>query len=535
MLLPLGLALTALVAAPGSMTPGDVGLLVLKAERPEVVAVWRSALADPSPSVRAAAARAANVSGTRDLLSALTRALESEADPEAGAEEILAIAALADPSTDELLDAAARRLGDRAAARYVELLCRTRGVALVEQFATLPTGLWTRSSAIALVTRGEPAPLNRAAILALRVGDHEAWQAILGLARERGLALDRGLIASALGHASAEVRTATAWHALDLRLSDRRSAVAEPLASALAALATRADAGPELAFALELLGRVGGAPRTESTASLGWLEARPDLLSGDVLGREELYRYFSTTEAAAISTRLTGSPDGLARRFADDKDKHQSRASSAPETGVRTTDPLPSGLLTDLVRAASCTPPAGRRMLAAQVVYDLAGRPGKMRFGASDLTGACLEAGRAAIILGLAPAASTNVPFEQAVFLVMDPDWIACAPVYVPSAAHGTAPAVRPVVTGLQEPRKVRNVAPYYPNTAKVNGIQGRVVLESVISPAGCMSSVRAVSGPTELLVPALQAVTGWVYTPTLLDGKPVPVMMTVTVNFRLK
>ena len=33
----------------------------------------------------------------------------------------------------------------------------------------------------------------------------------------------------------------------------------------------------------------------------------------------------------------------------------------------------------------------------------------------------------------------------------------------------------------------------------------------------------------------ALNAVQSWVYTPTLLDGRPVPIIMTVTVNFRLE
>jgi protein TonB len=33
----------------------------------------------------------------------------------------------------------------------------------------------------------------------------------------------------------------------------------------------------------------------------------------------------------------------------------------------------------------------------------------------------------------------------------------------------------------------------------------------------------------------AIEAVRQWVFTPTLLDGVPVPVIMTVTVNFSLK
>jgi TonB family protein len=33
----------------------------------------------------------------------------------------------------------------------------------------------------------------------------------------------------------------------------------------------------------------------------------------------------------------------------------------------------------------------------------------------------------------------------------------------------------------------------------------------------------------------ALEAVRKWAYTPTLLDGVPTPVIMTVTVRFRLQ
>jgi len=38
-----------------------------------------------------------------------------------------------------------------------------------------------------------------------------------------------------------------------------------------------------------------------------------------------------------------------------------------------------------------------------------------------------------------------------------------------------------------------------------------------------------------ELEAAALEAVRQWEYTPTLLEGVPVPVIMTVTVNFRLQ
>lgn len=44
---------------------------------------------------------------------------------------------------------------------------------------------------------------------------------------------------------------------------------------------------------------------------------------------------------------------------------------------------------------------------------------------------------------------------------------------------------------------------------------------------------LRSVQLPLDLA--ALKAVSGWRFEPTLLDGEPVPVIMTVTVNFTLQ
>jgi outer membrane biosynthesis protein TonB len=45
---------------------------------------------------------------------------------------------------------------------------------------------------------------------------------------------------------------------------------------------------------------------------------------------------------------------------------------------------------------------------------------------------------------------------------------------------------------------------------------------------------VRVVKGIPTLNDAALSAVRQWAYTPTELNGRAVPVIMTVTVNFRL-
>ena len=65
---------------------------------------------------------------------------------------------------------------------------------------------------------------------------------------------------------------------------------------------------------------------------------------------------------------------------------------------------------------------------------------------------------------------------------------------------------------------------------------QGIVIVEATISPGGCVSHAKVLrSVATDLDVAAVRAVTDWAFTPTLLDGVPVPVIMTVTVQFSLQ
>jgi TonB family protein len=103
-----------------------------------------------------------------------------------------------------------------------------------------------------------------------------------------------------------------------------------------------------------------------------------------------------------------------------------------------------------------------------------------------------------------------------------------------PSATEG--PEVIRVESGrIREPKKVKDVRPIYPDIAKQARLQGVVVLECLIAPDGKVRFARVLRGGAPVLdVAALQAVRQWEYTPTLLDGRPVPVFMTVTVNFRL-
>lgn len=86
----------------------------------------------------------------------------------------------------------------------------------------------------------------------------------------------------------------------------------------------------------------------------------------------------------------------------------------------------------------------------------------------------------------------------------------------------------------LQPPTKRRHVAPAYPDLARRAGVEGVVVLECVIDPSGRVAEVKVLRSHPLLEGAAVEAVRQWVYSPTRLNGVPVAVLLTVTVQFRL-
>jgi protein TonB len=96
---------------------------------------------------------------------------------------------------------------------------------------------------------------------------------------------------------------------------------------------------------------------------------------------------------------------------------------------------------------------------------------------------------------------------------------------------------VAPIRIGgeLKPPRKIRDVKPIYPELAQDAKVQGVVIIEAVIDTAGFVARGRVLRGIPMLDEAALDAVKQWQFEPTQLNGAPVPVVMTVTVNFRLE
>ena len=99
------------------------------------------------------------------------------------------------------------------------------------------------------------------------------------------------------------------------------------------------------------------------------------------------------------------------------------------------------------------------------------------------------------------------------------------------------APAPGPVRVGgqVQPPTKVLHVNPVYPPIAQTAGVQGLVIIEATIDADGRDTDTRVLRSIPLLDPAALAAVQQWRFAPTRLNGLPVPVVMTVTVQFSLR
>jgi TonB family protein len=102
------------------------------------------------------------------------------------------------------------------------------------------------------------------------------------------------------------------------------------------------------------------------------------------------------------------------------------------------------------------------------------------------------------------------------------------------------ASAVEPVGTvelapGAAEGSLLRRTEPEYPEAARLQRIQGLVVLEVRIGRNGAIQNVKWVSGRSQLLAnAAIAAVKQWQFRPHMVQGQPVEMQTKVILNFKL-
>ena len=97
-------------------------------------------------------------------------------------------------------------------------------------------------------------------------------------------------------------------------------------------------------------------------------------------------------------------------------------------------------------------------------------------------------------------------------------------------------PTVAPTRIGgdVLSARLLRQVNPTYPPMARTARVQGVVVLEVQVDEDGDVTEVVIKSGPALLQKAAADAVKQWKYSPTMLNGEPIPVLAEVRVTFNL-
>jgi TonB family protein len=146
-----------------------------------------------------------------------------------------------------------------------------------------------------------------------------------------------------------------------------------------------------------------------------------------------------------------------------------------------------------------------------------------------------------------AGGASASSPYVQRAdgSWVFDGSRLGSGPSYAAYAAAPPPPPPPPPPPGdksagvriggdVKPPSKVVDVRPVYPADAKDAGIQGVVIIEVTIGADGKVREAKVLRSIPQLDQAAVDAVKQWEFTPTLINGVAVPVIMTVTVSFVL-
>ena len=95
--------------------------------------------------------------------------------------------------------------------------------------------------------------------------------------------------------------------------------------------------------------------------------------------------------------------------------------------------------------------------------------------------------------------------------------------------------AVVPVGGDVKPARLISSVPPGYPALAKTQHVAGDVRVDALVDATGRVTTMKVVSGPSLLHQAAMDALRQWKYQAATLDGKAVPMHLTVTIQFRLQ
>ena len=107
-----------------------------------------------------------------------------------------------------------------------------------------------------------------------------------------------------------------------------------------------------------------------------------------------------------------------------------------------------------------------------------------------------------------------------------------------PGEGGGTGGGVYDVGNGVTQPTLIREVKPQYTADAMRAKVQGEVELEAVVNPDGSVDRIRVTRSLDRtfgLDEQAIKAVSQWRFVPGTLKGQPVPVRVSVVLDFTLR
>jgi len=107
----------------------------------------------------------------------------------------------------------------------------------------------------------------------------------------------------------------------------------------------------------------------------------------------------------------------------------------------------------------------------------------------------------------------------------------------VPVESTSGKPSRLGIGGNIQAAKIITKVQPVYPDSAKSAGVSGTVILHAVVGMNGKPLSLRVMNSQVDpdLARSAVEAVSQWRYSPTLLNGEAIEVDTTVVVNFSLE
>ncbi len=527
--------------APASASPGRIATLLQGHMGPAEIALCGAALAGPRADSRAAAARVARVNGLGQLVPALAQSLASEADLGAAREEAVALGWLVGSRAHDALFAAAARFGGELNSALVLGITGPGNSALelVPRLNALSLNAHEWRLFFTWATQDGRVDLEAAVAAAGDTGSSEAWGGVLFATSRGGRTLPDADTARAMGGGSPRVRDQTCRFLLSLPEPEK---VVGPetraaLAGALAAAPTRED-DASVVLMLEVLNRALGRAATDRTALVRGL-------TREVASRLPADRAFLAglrgPERKALGEARLGDAD-----WANDILKRTPKSPVSAllrDLRIRTPHDFPAGVVSDVFAVTGCTPPGEPAWALMEARSNPDRSLGRIGFHFPEVSEACTQAARTLLLMSVLPTDRPPRASEtDLVLLPLSREFAECADPIEPLPREGSAELaadglIPPSKTHvIEKPRKTRSVPPRYPPAAKNEGREGLIILETTIGTRGCIRSAEVLWGEhRDLAGEALRSVVQWRYTPTLLKGRPVPVIMTVTVNFDLR